>query len=50
MGRHLGMDFRSILVDLRRQDGRQNQDKIAQNSHRKNDENMMVKKMSKKSQ
>ena len=37
MGRHLGIDFSSILVDFGRQVGRQNRAKIDQKLHRKND-------------
>ena len=37
MGRHLGIDFSSILVDFGRQVGRQNRAKIDAKRHRKND-------------
>ena len=37
MGRHLGIDFSSILVDFGKQVGRQNRAKIDQKWHRKND-------------
>ena len=51
MGRHLGIDFSSILVDFGRQVGRQNRSKIDQKWHRKNDGNkkgtMIAKKLEK---
>ena len=50
MGRHLGIDFSSILVDLGSQVGRQNRAKIDQKWHRKNDEKKKGNKMAKKSQ
>ena len=37
MGRHLDIDFSSILVDFGRQVGRQNRAKIDAKRHRKND-------------
>ena len=37
MGRHLGIDFKSILVDFGKQVGRQNRAKIDAKRHRKND-------------
>ena len=50
MGRHLGIDFSSILVDFGSQVGRQNRAKIDQKWHRKNDEKKKGNKMAKKSQ
>ena len=38
MGRHLGIDFRTILVDFGRQCGIENRTKIDPKRHRKNDE------------
>jgi len=50
MGRQLGIDFSSILVDFGTQVGRQNRAKIDQKWHRKNDEKTKGNKMGKKSQ
>ena len=50
MGRHLGIDFSSILVDLGSQVGSQNRAKIDQKWYRKHDEKMTGKKIAKKSQ
>ena len=50
MGRHLGIDFSSILVDFGSQVGRQNRAKIDQKWHRKNDEKKKSAQMAKKSQ
>ena len=50
MGRHLGIDFSSILVDFGRQVGTENRAKIDQKRHRKNDEKKKGAKMAKKSQ
>ena len=50
MGRHLGIDFSSMLVDLESQVGRQNRAKIDQKWHRKNDEKKKSAQMAKKSQ
>ena len=50
MGRHLGIDFSSILVDFGSQVGRQNGAKIDQKWHRKNDGKKKGSKIAKKSQ
>ena len=50
MGRHLGIDFSSILVDLGRQVETQNRAKIDQKWHRKNDEKKTAAKMAKQAQ
>ena len=50
MGRHLGIDFSSILVDFGSQVGRQNRAKIDQKWHRKNDGKKKGSKIAKKSQ
>ena len=50
MGRHLGIDFSSILVDFGRQVGMQNRAKIDQKWHRKNDGKKKSRKIAKKSQ
>ena len=50
MGRHLGIDFGSILVDIGSQVGVENRAKIDQKWHRKNDEKTKGNKMAKKSQ
>ena len=49
MGRHLGIDFRSILVDFGKQVGVENRPKIDPKRHRKSDEKKKVTKMAKKS-
>ena len=49
MGRHLGIDFRPILVDFGMQVGVENRAKIDPKRHRKSDENKKVTKMAKKS-
>ena len=46
---HLGIDFSSIWGDFGRQVGRENEAKIDQKRHRKNDENKKSGKMAKKS-
>ena len=50
MGRHLGIDFSSILVDFGSQVGRQNRAKIDQKWHRKNVGKKKGCKIAKKSQ
>ena len=50
MGRHLGIDFLSILVDFGKQVGVENRAKIDQKRHRKNDEKMKRNKMAQISQ
>ena len=50
MGRHLGIDFSSILVDFGRQVGKENRAKRHQKRRRKNDEKTKGNKMAKKSQ
>ena len=50
MGRHLGIDFSSILVDFGRQVGTENRAKIDPKRHRENDEKKKGAKMAKKSQ
>ena len=50
MGRHLDIDFSSILVDFGSQVGRQNRTKIDQKWHRKNDEKKKGSEIAKKSQ
>ena len=50
MGRHLGIDFRTILVDFGKQVGFENRTKIDPKRHRKSDEKKKVPKMAKKSQ
>ena len=42
MGRHLGIDFSSILVDFGRQVGVENRAKIDPKRHRKSDENQVT--------
>ena len=49
MGRHLGIDFSSILVDFGSQVGRQNRAKIDAKRHRKNDGKVDSVEMAKKS-
>ena len=49
MGRHLGIDFSSILVDFGRQVGTENRAKIDPKRHRKNDEKMKGTKMARRS-
>ena len=49
MGRHLGIDFRTILVDFGKQVGFENRTKIDPKRHRKSDEKKNVSKMAKKS-
>ena len=48
MGRHLGIDLLWILVDFRRQVGRENGAKIDPRRHRKSDGKMEGIKMAKK--
>ena len=50
MGRHLDIDFSSILVDFGSQVGRQNRAKIDQKWHRKKDGKKKGSKIAKKSQ
>ena len=50
MGRHLGIDFSSILVDFGSQVGVENGAKIDPKRHRKSDEKKKVTKMAKKAQ
>ena len=50
MGRHLSIDFSSILVDFGRQVGTENRAKIDPKRHRKNDEKKKGAKIAKKSQ
>ena len=49
MGRHLGIDFRTILVDFGKQVGVENRTKVDAKRHRKSDEKKNVPKMAKKS-
>ena len=50
MGRHLGIDFGTILVDFVRQVGVENRAKIDPKRHRKSDEKKKGTKMAKKAQ
>ena len=50
MGRHLGIDFSSILVDFGRQLGKEKRAKIDQEWHRKNDGKKKGSKIAKKAQ
>ena len=49
MGRHLGIDFRTILADYWKQVGVENRTKIDPKRHRKSDEKKNVSMMAKKS-
>ena len=48
MGKHLGIDFGTILVDFGRKVGFENQAKIDPKRHRKSNEKKNVNKMAKK--